>query len=116
MYIWAATQQNLSSGFPTKLDLNQSPWLQTLVACSKFRYDTFQEANNKGADQIVWMRSLISAFVVRKPMKTGFLSSRPIYKLISSQSIIEIDSSFGSSSEASWFQKSELNFEKIKHG
>ena len=35
-------------------DSNQSPQLQKLArnfTCSKFRYDTFQKANNKGADQ-----------------------------------------------------------------
>ena len=35
--------------------------------------------NNKGADQIARMRRLVCACVVRKPPKTGFLLSRPIY-------------------------------------
>ena len=43
-------------------------------ACSKLRYGTFQNANNKGADQ-----TLVCACVVRKPSKTGFLALRPIY-------------------------------------
>ena len=47
-------------------------------ARSKLRYDTFQKANNKGADQSVGMRWLVCAFVC-KPPKTGFLVSRPIY-------------------------------------
>ena len=46
-------------------------------ACSKFRYDTFQKANNKDADQTARMRRLVCAFVVRKAPKTGFLATRP---------------------------------------
>ena len=42
-------------------------------------YGTFQKANNKGADQTARMRRLVCACVVRKPPKTGFLASRPIY-------------------------------------
>ena len=34
--IWASTQQNLSSGFPTDLDSNQSPQLQRLARILKF--------------------------------------------------------------------------------
>ena len=34
--IWAATQENLSSGFPTKRVSNQSPQLQRLVRKLKF--------------------------------------------------------------------------------
>ena len=41
-------------------------------------YDTFEKANNKGADQTAQMRRLVCAFVVRKPPKAGFLASRPI--------------------------------------
>ena len=48
------------------------------LACSKLRYDTLQNANNKGADQTARMRRLVCACVVRKPPKTGFLASRPI--------------------------------------
>ena len=44
---------------------------------SKFTYDTFQNANNRGADQTARMRRLVCACVVRKPPKTGFLASRP---------------------------------------
>ena len=50
-------------------------------ACTKFRYDTFQYANNKGADQSKQMRRLVCTFVVRKPPKTGFLASRPILSM-----------------------------------
>ena len=46
---------------------------------SKFTNDNFQKANNKGADQTARMRRLVCACVVRKPPKTGFLASRPIY-------------------------------------
>ena len=45
---------------------------------SMFTYDSFQKANNKGADQTLWMRRLVCACVVPKPPKTGFLASRPI--------------------------------------
>ena len=41
-------------------------------ACRKFRYDTFQNVKNKGADQSARMRRLLCAFVARKPQKTGF--------------------------------------------
>ena len=66
-----------------KQDLNQSPQLQRLArnwifACSKSRYDTFQKANNEGADQSAQMRRLVFAFIVRQPQKTSFLASRPI--------------------------------------
>ena len=48
-------------------------------ACSKFTYDTFQKANNYGADQSVQMRRLVCAIVVsNSPQKTAFLMSRPI--------------------------------------
>ena len=67
---------NLSLVFPTKHVLNQSPQLQTLARdfiCSKITYDTFQTANNKGADQTVQIRRLVCTCVVRKASKTGFL-------------------------------------------
>ena len=47
-------------------------------ACSKFGYDTFQNAKNKGADQSARMRRLVCAFTVCNPPKTGFPASRPI--------------------------------------
>ena len=53
----------------------------TPFAGSMFRYDTFQKANNKGADQTARMRRLACDCVVRKPPKTGFLASRPILSL-----------------------------------
>ena len=75
--IWALSQENPSSGSPTKWDSNQSPQLQRLAknwhfACGKVRYDTFQKPNNKCADQSARMRRLVCACLVRKPPKTGF--------------------------------------------
>ena len=35
--------------------------------------------NNKDANQTEQMRRLVCAFVVRKPLKAGFLILRPIY-------------------------------------
>ena len=75
----ASARQNLSSGFPTKQDLNQSSQLQRIVgkmkyACRKFRYDTFQKANNKGADQSARGRRLVCAFVFRMLRRQVFLS------------------------------------------
>ena len=43
----------------------------------KFTYETYQKANNKGADQSARMRRLVCVCVVRKPPKTGFLALRP---------------------------------------
>ena len=84
--IWASSRESLSSGFPKKRVSNQSPQLQRLVESwtftSKFTYDTFQKANNEGADQTARMRRLVCACVVRKPPKTGFLTSRPILDYI----------------------------------
>ena len=75
--IWASTRQNLSSGFPTKRDSNQSPHLR-LPRRSKLRVASLENANDKGAGQSARsMRMLVCAFVVRKPPKTGFLASRP---------------------------------------
>ena len=83
LIIWALWLQYLSSRFPSKRDSNQSPQLQRLArisnfTCSVFRDDTFQNANNKGADQSAQMCRLVCAFVVCKPPKTGFLASRLI--------------------------------------
>ena len=44
----------------------------------KFTYETYQKANNKGADQSARMRRLVCVCVVRKPPKTGFLALRLI--------------------------------------
>ena len=46
----------------------------------KFTYETYQKANNKGADQSARMRRLVCVCVVRKPPKTGFLALRPTCK------------------------------------
>ena len=56
-------------GGSDKVRLKQSPQLPgpgRNFACSKSRYDTFQYVNNKGADQTVRLRRLVSAFVVGK--------------------------------------------------
>ena len=79
---WASLRQHLSLGFQTKWDSNQPAQLQRLARkmkfrCSKLRYGTFQNGNNKGAGQTARMRRLVCACVVRKPPKTGFLASRP---------------------------------------
>ena len=60
MYNFTFGQENLPSGLPTELDSKQSPLLRRLAsnwnfACSKFRYDTFQLANHKGADQTAYI-------------------------------------------------------------
>ena len=48
-------------------DSNQSPRLQRIArnlnfVCNKFRYDTFQKVNDKGADQTARMRRLVCTF------------------------------------------------------
>ena len=48
--------------------------------CSKLRYDLFQNANNKGADQSARMRRLVCAFVDRKPPKTGSRIEAQLYR------------------------------------
>ena len=45
--------------------------------CVKFRYDTFQKTNNKGADQAAQMRRLVCAFVVHKPQRRFFSHRGP---------------------------------------
>ena len=86
----ASPRQNISSGFQTKRVSNQAPQLQRLARkfeispVASVHYDTFQKAKNTDADQTVRMRSLVCPCVDRKPLKTGFLASRPkwhIYKL-----------------------------------
>ena len=52
-----------------------------VVAGGKYRCDTFQLANNKGADQTVRMSRLVCAFVVHKAPKTGFLATKSILYL-----------------------------------
>ena len=67
-------------GFPTKGDSNQSPQLQTslkieILLVASFD-DTFQQVNNKCADQT----SGLSLFLFANPgtnLKTGFLTSKP---------------------------------------
>ena len=44
--------------------------------------------NNKGADQSARMRRLVCAFVVRKPLRTGFVATRPIFACCSQCSVM----------------------------
>ena len=71
--VWASSRENLSSRgfrqseFHTSL-LSYIDYLENWnFTCSKFSYDTFQKANNKGADQTAWMCRLVCTCVVRKP-------------------------------------------------
>ena len=75
--LWGFRQSGIQTSLLSYRDLLEN----RNFACSKIWYDTFQKANNKSADQTAWMRRLVCAFVVRKPPKTGFLKSRPIWKL-----------------------------------
>ena len=82
LYHMGRTVRKPVFGVSTKQDPNQSPQLQALARKLKFlvkqaKYDTFQKANNKGADQTVWMRSLVCAFVVRKHWRQGFSHQAP---------------------------------------
>ena len=53
--------------------LSYRDWLENWnFPCYKFRYDTFQKANNKGAYQTAQMRRLVCTFVVRKPPEDSF--------------------------------------------
>ena len=52
--------------------------IEILLVSSLIWY--FPKIKTKGADQTVRMRRLVWAFVVRKLLKTGFLTSRPIYE------------------------------------
>ena len=64
-----ASFKSVSSATETSLKLN--------FTGTKFTYDTFQKANNKGADQSARMRRLVCACVVCEPQKTGFLKLWP---------------------------------------
>ena len=62
----------MSSGFPSKPDstspISYRDYLENWnFTRSKFTYDTFRKANNKGADQ-----------TARIPPKAGFLATRPL--------------------------------------
>ena len=59
--------------------LSYRDWLENQnFICSQSRYNTFQKANNKGIDQTAGMRRLVTAFVVRKMLKTGSFTSWPV--------------------------------------
>ena len=47
-------------------------------ACSKLRYGSLQNVNNRGADQTAWLSRLLCVPAVRIPPKTGFLASWPM--------------------------------------
>ena len=70
--------RKLVLGVSYKARFNQPAQLQRLAR--KLKYNSFQIANNKGADQTARMRRLVCAFVVRKPPKTDFLALRPNYR------------------------------------
>ena len=55
----------------------QRPARRLKFTCSMFTFDTFQNANNKGADQTALMRRLVCDCVDHKPPNTGFLATRP---------------------------------------
>ena len=74
--LWGFLQSETQTSLLSYRDLLEN-WN---FACSKFRYDTFQNANYNGADQSAQMRRLVCAFVVSKLPKTGFLTSRHIWK------------------------------------
>ena len=62
--IWALSPENLSSGFPSKRDSNQSPQQQRQsrklnFTSSLLTHEIFQKANNKDADQTARMRRLV---------------------------------------------------------
>ena len=84
MVIWAAIRENLSSGFPTKRDSNQSPQLQRLASMLVASLDMIL-SNNKGTDQTAWMRSLVCACVVRKPRRQVFSHRGPYDKWASTR-------------------------------
>ena len=77
-YIYASSQENLSSGFQGKRGSKPvSPATETSqktenLPVASLHNLTFQKVNNKGADQTARMRRLVCACVVRKPPKTGF--------------------------------------------
>ena len=57
-------------------------------ASSKFRYDTFQNVNNKGAYQSVQMRRLVCAFVVHKPQRQVFSLPGPFVGIEGSDKLL----------------------------
>ena len=72
IFVWASSRENLSSGFATRWDSNQSAWLQQLARVLKFWLQQedvpvlyYPGSEKKGADQTAPMRRLVCAFVVR---------------------------------------------------
>ena len=95
--MWALSRKNLSSGAFNPVMSNQpdDAQLQRLAGmlklCMKqFRYHTLHEANNKGSDQTVWMRRMVSFFVVlmqQSQVLSGFLESQPMFVIIKTKLI-----------------------------
>ena len=80
---WASLRENLLWGFPSRSYPNQPAELQRLARYLKFaynrlRFDTFQKANNKGADQSAGICRAVCAAVIRKPRRQ-VLSRRCLY-------------------------------------
>ena len=66
--LWDVRQSEFQTSLLSYRDL-----LENLnFICSKFTYDIFQKANDKGPDQSARMRRLVCACVVCKLPKTGF--------------------------------------------
>ena len=56
----------------------------------QFRYHTLHETNNKDPDQTVWMRRMVSFFVVlmqQSQVLSGFLESQPMFVIIKTKLI-----------------------------
>ena len=73
------------------------------------KYNSFQNANNKGADQTARVRRLVCT-LVRKPPKTGYLALRPICALV------EISMRWMDHSEAPhflWEKPTEIRFQML---
>ena len=82
--MWVSSRQNGLRGIwqsetQTSLPSYRDQLEYWNFACSKFRYNTFQLANNKGTDQSARMRRLVCAFVVHKPRRQVLLRWGPCY-------------------------------------
>ena len=67
----ATTQENLSSGFPTKRVSNKSLRLNRLARGRSRDYSS-QKADNKVADDTAWMRRLVWAFIATNHRRQVF--------------------------------------------
>ena len=88
-------RQNRSSGF---YEIVQFKSACTATETSKKNYFSLEArldmilSKNKGTDQTAQMHRLVCALVVRKPSKTGFLASRPIWWCYTPQFLSESSS------------------------